>query len=108
MKITFKRHPTLKRLGDKWRKPRGDQNKSKRRLKGKPLMPSIGYGTAAERRGFHPSGMREVIVRNIGELSSVKDAVARIASSVGKKKRLEMAKIAQEKKITLLNGGIKK
>jgi len=108
MKITFKRHPTLKRLGDKWRKPRGDQNKSKRRLKGKPLMPSIGYGTDAGKRGLHPSGMREIIVRNINELSLVKDAAARISGSVGKKKRIEMLKIAQEKKITILNGGAKK
>ena len=110
MRIAFKRHPGLKRLGESWRRPKGDQNKSRRKLKGKPITPIIGFGTGAMKKGLHPSGLREVLINNLKELEALEMGVAaRIASTVGKKKRKDIIALAEKKKIHVLNkGGEKK
>ncbi|WP_461461273.1 eL32 family ribosomal protein, partial [Methanobrevibacter sp.] len=46
MSKQFKRqeYARYKKLGDKWRKPRGRTSKMRRYEAGKPKMPAIGYG----------------------------------------------------------------
>lgn len=92
-----------KRVKDRWRKPRGIDNKKKIRLAWAGASPRIGYKNAAEVRGMHPSGLFEVIVHNTNELKAAVGKAARIASGVGKRKRAEIAKIANEMKIQLVN-----
>lgn len=71
-------------------------------------MVSTGYKGPKIARGLHPSGLREVLVHNIDEIENVdpKGQVARIAHTVGKKKRAFILAEAKKKKILVLNPGI--
>ena len=108
MSKKFKRHPTLKRVGDKWRKPKSGFSRIKQKWKGKNPMPTVGYGTSGKERGLHPSGLAEVLVNNPGELDGLKDVVVRIASGVGRKKKEAIVSTASEKKLRVLNIPTKK
>ncbi|WP_457620737.1 50S ribosomal protein L32e [Methanopyrus sp.] len=94
-----------KRLGEKWRRPRGRHSKMRRKLKSKPKMPNPGYGSPKKVRGLHPSGYEEVLVYNPKDLEKIdpKRQAARIASRVGKRKRREILKKAEELGIVVLN-----
>lgn len=94
-----------KRLGMKWRRPRGSTSKLRRHEITKGLRPSISYGKPKSVKYLHPSGFREVLVYNVKDLEKidVKKDAARIGSSVGKKKRADIVKKAEEKKIKVLN-----
>ena len=94
-----------KRLGMKWRKPRGLQSKLREHRKGKGFRPSVSYAKPKSLRYLHPSGLKEVLVHNVKDLEKVnagKEA-ARINSTVGKKKRKDILKKAEEMKIKVLN-----
>ncbi|NPA85291.1 MAG: 50S ribosomal protein L32e [Crenarchaeota archaeon] len=95
--------------GYKWRKPKGNDNKSRLQLKGYPPIVKVGYRTPKQYRDLHPSGLKPVIVHNVKELEKVdKDKhIVYIASSVGKRKRQEILKRAQELGIRVANGGAK-
>ena len=93
------------RIKENWRRPRGLDSKMRLKRKGWPKMPDIGYGSPRLVRGLHPSGFREVLVYNVEQLRSInpdKEA-ARIAHTVGKKKRIEIIKKAEELGIRVLN-----
>ena len=93
--------------GYKWRKPKGNDNKSRLQLKGYPPIVKVGYRTPKEVRNLHPSGLQPVIVHNVKELEKVdkNKHIVYIASSVGKKKRAEILKRAQELGVRVANGG---
>ena len=94
----------LKRLGNKWRRPKGNQSKLRMHKKHKGFLPNPGYGADKDLRGLHPSGLKEVLVHNINELNSLNSSVAaRIAAGVGRKKRMEIMRVAKEKSIKILN-----
>ncbi len=94
-----------KKLGDAWRKPRGKHSKQREHLKIRPPVVDAGYRSPAAVRGMHPSGYYEVLVHNVSDLEKIdpKRQAARIASSVGKKKRENISKKAEELNIKLLN-----
>jgi len=71
-------------------------------------MVSTGYKGPKIARGLHPSGLREVMVHNVEELALVDPSVqaARIAHTVGKKKRALILAEAKQKEIRVLNPGI--
>jgi large subunit ribosomal protein L32e len=94
-----------KRLGKKWRKPRGYHSKLRRHEKSKGAIPSVGYGAPKELRGLHPSGFREALISTVGDLERIdtKTQAVRIAHAVGEKKRKEILKKAEELKIKVLN-----
>jgi len=97
----------FKRLGEKWRKPRGRDSKMRLCRKGKPAMPSTGARSPKALRGIHPSGFAEIRVNNPRELDglSVKKQAVRIASSVGKRKREQILTRAKELGLKVLNPG---
>ena len=88
-----------------WRKPRGLDNKIRRKIKGWPPGPSTGYKGPLSARFLHPSGYREVIVFNVADLSNIDTATqaARIAHTVGKRKRALIIAEAKNLNIKILN-----
>ena len=93
------------RLKENWRKPRGLDHKVRRKIKGWPPGVSVGYKGPKAARGLHPSGYKEVLVHNAKELSKVdpKSEAARIAHTVGKRKRAQIIAEAKKKKVFILN-----
>lgn len=107
MRKKFKRqeYARYKKLGEKWRRPRGRTSKMRRYEKGKPAMPAIGYRKPREVRGLHPSGYEDVLVSNMEELEALdpEKQAARIASAVGTRKKTLMLEKARELGIKVLN-----
>src|SRR4030043_184110 len=93
------------KLKENWRRPRGLDNKMRRKIKGWPPTVSVGYKGPKLARGLHPSGYRDVLVHNVKELSAVdpKTQAARIARTVGKRKRAQIIAEARERKVVVLN-----
>jgi len=106
-KRKFLRQSTIsyKRLKRKWIKPRGGQGKMRRKEKGRSGMPSIGYGAPKQLRYLHPSGLKEVLIYNVTDLQKVNPKIeaAKISHSLGKRKRQEIVKKAEELKVKVLN-----
>jgi large subunit ribosomal protein L32e len=88
-----------------WRKPRGLDNKIRRKIKGWPPGASMGYKGPKVARFLHPSGYREVIVFNVEDLSKIdiNTQAARIAHTVGKRKRALIIAEAKKLNIKILN-----
>jgi large subunit ribosomal protein L32e len=94
-----------KRLGRKWRKPRGLDSKIRKMLKGRPRGVDSGFSSPKKVRGLHESGLQIVMVNNMDELYSIdkKFQGIVISSSVGNKKRASILKMSIEKGIKVLN-----
>ena len=88
-----------------WRRPRGLDNKIRRKIKGWPPGASVGYKGPKIARGLHPSGFREVLVYNVKDLATVdpNTQAARIAHTVGKRKRALIVAEAKKLKLKILN-----
>jgi len=94
-----------KKLGFKWRKPRGLHSKMRRGLKGYRRGISKGYKSPSLVKGIHPSGLRIIIISSIKELDKIKKEGEGIIikKQVGLKKRVEIVKKAIESSIKILN-----
>jgi len=94
-----------KKLADRWKRPDGIHNKIRYGRKGKCPRVEAGYGSPASVRGLHPSGFEDVIVNNPKDLESLKadKQAARIAHTVGERKRNMIEKKAVELGLKILN-----
>ena len=94
-----------KRLKENWRRARGIDNKMRKRIKGWPKSPRVGYRGPREARGLHPSGYKEVLVHNADEVEKVdpETQAVRIAHTVGARKRVEITARSHERGIHILN-----
>jgi large subunit ribosomal protein L32e len=93
------------RFSTSWRRPRGLDNKIRRKILGWPAGPSMGYKGPKVARYLHPSGYKEVIVYNVADLSNVDvdTQAVRIAHRVGKRKRADIIAKATEMNLKILN-----
>ncbi len=90
---------------DRWRRPKGLDNKIRHQRKGYPPLVKIGYRQPKAVRGLHPSGFEVVRVWRPEDLDKVdpsRQAIV-IASTVSKRKRLEIVRKALERGIKIVN-----
>jgi large subunit ribosomal protein L32e len=100
-KITkFKNNPT-------WRRSRGHSSKMRKKLKGNPPMPNVGYRGPKQVRGYHPKGLPEMLIHNVKDLEEIEGNVAVRIGKVGTKKKIEILKKTLEKDLTVVNPRIK-
>jgi large subunit ribosomal protein L32e len=95
------------RLAENWRKPKGKDNKMRRQVSGVPQIVKVGYRGPKHARGLHPSGYTDNIIFNVNDLNKLdpqKDA-ARLAHTVGARKRKEIISQATNMQIKILNPG---
>lgn len=106
-KPTFKRQEywRYKKLGDSYRRPRGKLSKRRRYQARKPAMARVGFRCPKDTRGLHPSGFKDVLVENVEQIKALNPETdaARIAATVGKRKRQLIVAIAKENGVKLLN-----
>jgi large subunit ribosomal protein L32e len=104
-KPDFNRHDShkKKRIGTSWRKPRGIHNKLGAMISAKGKLVRPGFGSPKAVKGFHPSGYKEILVRNMADLEKAEGYAVRISSTLGRKKRTEIEAKADEMKLKILN-----
>lgn len=91
----------------KWRKPKGIDNRVRRRFKGQYLMPNVGYGSNQNTRHVLPTGFKKFLVHNVRELEVLlmqnRVYCGEIAHGVSSKKRKEIVERAKQLSIRLTN-----
>jgi len=86
----------------KWRSPKGRDNKMRLREKGRPRTVEIGYKQALKTRGKIDN--KDVIfVQNMEELKGVHKGSVILLGRIGTKTKLEMAKVIKEKELVVTN-----
>jgi len=105
-KPDFIRQEAYKRtkLDLKWRQPKGMQSKLRRKYKGKRKQPSLGYCSPRAVKGLNKAGLKERLVKNLGDLEGfdTKSEIIIIAR-IGTKKKVEILKKCLENKYTVGN-----
>ena len=98
-----------RKTNDSWRKPKGRDNKLRRRVNGEGVV-SKGYSVPPAVRGLHACGLNDVVVSNINDIQklNVKTDAARISATVGIKKKITLLAEATKLKIKVLNPLYKK
>ncbi len=97
------RYKRLSRSG--WRAPHGMDSKQRRNYKYRSSLVRVGHGKVAAARGLHPSGFKEVMVHNTGDLEMIdpETEAARVGKTVGGRKREQIYSRADELGIRVLN-----
>jgi len=91
-----------------WRKPKGIDNRVRRKFKGTMPMPKIGYGSNKKTRNLTPNGLYKFTIANPGELELLmmhnRKYCAEIAHNISAKKRKYIVERAKQLNIVLTNG----
>ena len=97
------RYKRLSRSG--WRAPHGMDNKQRKNLKYRSSLVRVGHGKVSAAHGLHPSGFREVMVQNSGDLEEIdpETEAARVGGTVGRRKCGQIYSRADELGIRVLN-----
>ncbi len=101
----------MKRVKSRWRKPRGTASKKRRKDKWAGALPKIGYKNTEKTRGLRRDGRMEILVRGMHDLEKIKEMkdadkagiLIKFSGSIGKKKRIEMAAVAKELGVDVIN-----
>ncbi|KAI9224300.1 ribosomal protein L32e [Blastocladiella britannica] len=105
----FSRHQSDRyhRVAPSWRKPKGIDNRVRRRFKGQIPMPKIGYGSNQKTRHLLPSGFKKFVVRNPKELEVLlmhnRTYAAEIAHNVSAQKRAVIVARAKQLNVAVTN-----
>ena len=97
------------KLKPNWRKPKGIDNRVRRRFKGQYLMPSIGYGSNKKTKHCMRDhrGFKKLLVHNLRELEvlmmSNRQFAAEIAKGVSSKNRKSIVERANQLDIYVTN-----
>ena len=102
------RYTKLKKSG--WRKQRGIDNKTRRKMKMGVKSPEPGYRGPKKVRGLHPKGIEDVRVMHIKELDNLDPEFhgIRIARRLGGRKKITLIEEARARGFHILNIGISK
>ncbi len=93
----------IKRLSSaRYRRPKGLHSKIRLNKKGNPKLPSSGYRAPKEIRFAH-DGVHAALVSSLSQLESISEKAIIVASSVGKRKKLEIVNAAASKNLRILN-----
>ncbi len=92
---------TLKRKR-KWRHAKGGDSKVRLKERGYAARPTIGWGSDKTVRN-QIAGFEYVRIENLSQLEKVNKDKAILIASVGKKKKEEIKKKAEEMKLKILN-----
>ena len=105
----FKRHQSDRYHGVKeaWRKPKGIDNRVRRRFKGQTAMPKIGYGSNKKTRHLLPNGLKKLVINNVREIELLlmhnKSFAAEIAHNVSSRNRIVILERARALGIKVTN-----
>ncbi|TPX65579.1 hypothetical protein SpCBS45565_g05097 [Spizellomyces sp. 'palustris'] len=105
----FKRHQSdrYKKIDESWRKPKGIDNRVRRRFKGQIAMPKIGYGSNSKTRHLLPNGFKKFLVNNVNDLELLlmhnRIYAAEIAHNVSAKKRVAIVDRAAQLNVKVTN-----
>ncbi|KAI9759206.1 MAG: 60S ribosomal protein L32 [Chaenotheca gracillima] len=105
----FNRHQSdrFKCVDPAWRKPKGIDNRVRRRFKGQAAMPSIGYGTNRKTRHMMPSGHKAFLVQNPSDVDLLlmhnRTYAAEIGHAVSSRKRIEIIAKAKQLGVKVTN-----
>ena len=105
----FQRHQSdrYKKVTAKWRKPKGIDNRVRRRFKGQIAMPNVGYGANKKTKHLMPNGFKKFLVSNVRDLELLlmhnRVYSAEIAHNVSARKRIEIVERAQQLDVKLTN-----
>jgi len=95
------------RLAESWRRPRGIDNRMRRRFRGNKNMPRIGYGSDNTTKFYLPNGLKKFVVHNLADLDVLlmnnRTFCAEIAHNVSAKKRALIVKRAQQIRVKVTN-----
>lgn len=94
-----------KRLGKKWRKPKGIQSKMRLKLRGYRKSVSKGYKSPKEIRYCDKLGFEKKLISSIKDLKTIDSKIQGIiiAGNIGLKKRIDIIKEARKQSIKILN-----
>ncbi len=94
-----------KRYKNKWRKPRGLQNKRRLGFAGHQKNPSQGFRSPREVRGLHTSGLELVKITNIKDLQNVDSSknIVEISATIGTKNKIKILEECKTKKLQVSN-----
>ncbi|MFA5019473.1 MAG: eL32 family ribosomal protein [Candidatus Pacearchaeota archaeon] len=109
-KIKFLRRNTrdYSRLGrgrkklQKWRAPKGRDNKMRLKEKGRPRVVALGYGKPNKIKG-KIKGKNPVLVKSIGEIKKLKSYEIALIGKTGRKNKIAIAKYIIDNKIETTN-----
>ncbi len=108
---SFPRHGAhrKKKLGDKWRRPKGLQNKLRLKKKSRGSKVSTGYRGPAAVRGLTDEGKKLLLVANKHDIMAAEPELHAliIAGKIGDKRRLELIEEASSQGFTITNLDVK-
>ncbi|KAK5974257.1 Ribosomal Protein Large subunit [Trichostrongylus colubriformis] len=105
-KVTkFKRHESERyhRLKPNWRKPKGIDNRVRRRFRGMRAMPTIGFGSDKRTRFVLPCGYKKVLDLDMLLMQSFR-YIGEVAHTVSAQSRKAIVERAAQLNIKLTNG----